>query len=67
MKKLRKVKCNKKKNKFKLLVAGITALSAVGAIVVWVLGYQRGSKDMFETFIYDDDDDSEELFSDGEV
>lgn len=65
MKKLRKVKCNKKK--FKLLVAGITALSAVGAIVVWVLGYQRGSKDMFETFIYDDDDDSEELFSDGEV
>lgn len=65
MKKLRKVKCNKKK--FKLLVVGITALSAVGAIVVWVLGYQRGSKDMFETFIYDDDDDSEELFSDGEV
>lgn len=65
MKKLRKVKCNKKK--FKLLVVGLTALSAVGAIVVWVLGYQRGSKDMFETFIYDDNADSEELFSDGEV
>ena len=67
MKKLRNVKFNKKKNKFKLLVAGITALSTIGAIVVWVLGYQRGSKDMFETFIYDDDADSEELFSDGEV
>ena len=49
------------------MVAGITALSAIGAIVVWVLGYQRGIKDMFDTFIYDDDDDSEELFSDGEV